>query len=57
MGHYLGPIHSHGDLADLQKLQRLRQLQHPHKGLLQQGFVLAPESANGVVLKTPVASQ
>ena len=54
VGHHLGPIHGHGNLTDLQKLQRLRQFQHPHKGLLQQRFVLAPEGANGVMVRMGV---
>src|SRR5665213_2192861 len=56
VGQDLGPIPCHGDLPDLQKLQRLRQFQHPHKGLLQERLVLAPESANRVVIGVGVAA-
>ena len=56
VGHHLGSIHRHRDLTDLQKLQRLRQFQDPHKGLLQQRFVFTPEGANGVVVRVGVAA-
>ena len=57
VGQHLGPIHRHGDLAHLQKLQRLRQFQHPHEGLLQQRRVLPPEGADRVVVRMGIPAR